>query len=82
MKKLEARKAAEAARKGKQVPDDYRLRTIEQQYIEIAGQDPTQPAPVRDVLVWSARFFGEIGQSVELCVDDSNGQIVRVRKSR
>lgn len=82
MTKPEAKKAAEAARKGKKIPDEFRLKTIEQQYIEVAGEDASQPAPVRDVLVWSARFFGEIGQSVELCVDDSNGQIVRVRKSR
>ena len=82
MKKLEARKAAEAARKGHQIPDDYRLQTIEQQYIEIAGQDPTQPAPVRDVLVWSARFYGDHWRWVELSVDDTNGKIVRVLNSR
>lgn len=82
MTKVEARKAAEAGRKGNQIPDDYRLGTIDQQYIELAGKDPTQPAPVRDILVWSAKFYGDTWRWVELCVDDANGQIVRVLNSR
>lgn len=82
MTKLEARKAAERVRKGNQIPDDYKLQTIEQQYIELAGDDPTHPEPVRDLLVWSATFNGERNRWIELSVDDATGKVARVMFSR
>lgn len=82
MKKVDAKKAAEAGRKQHGVPDTYRLQTIEQQYIELAGDDPSQPAPVRDVLVWSAKFWGDEIPWIELSVDDDSGKVVRTLNSR
>lgn len=81
MTKGEARQAAEAARGKYDIPPEGRLHTVEKKYIELAGEDPMQPGPVRDVLVWLARFRIGLG-SVELALDDRSGQVVRVQKSR
>jgi hypothetical protein len=79
--KGEARKAAEAARAKYDIPAEGRLTEVDKCYIELAGDDPSQPAPVRDILVWRARFRIRNGWR-ELSVEDATGKIVRVRKSR
>jgi len=77
----EARRAAEAAREQCDIPPEGRLYAVDKRHIELAGDDPSQPAPVKDVLVWLARFRIRHGWT-ELAVDDASGQIVRVRRSR
>ena len=81
MTRGEARRAAEAAREQCDIPPEGRLYAVDKRHIELAGSDPAQPAPVKDVLVWLARFRIRNGWT-ELAVDDASGQIVRVRRSR
>jgi hypothetical protein len=82
MTKEQALNAAEAAREEKEVPSGARSVSAEQQYIELGAGDPERPSPVRDVLVWLVRFGLERGRWVELAVDDKQGEVVRVRRSR
>jgi len=76
-----ARTHAEQARPFHSVPADAELVDIERRYIELAGPDPTAPAPVRDLLAWVARFENENGW-MDLAIDDHSGDVVRVERSR
>jgi hypothetical protein len=73
---------AEAARDEKEVPPEAAFAAAEECFIELAGPDPEQPAPVRDVRVWLVRFDYEGGRWVELAVDSNTTQVVRVQRSR
>ena len=81
MTSQEARRAAEAARGANGIPPDANLGTMEQRYIELSLDDPSKPGPVRDLLVWAVRFVW--GNSwVELAINDADGKVVRVLRSR
>ncbi|MBN1208024.1 MAG: hypothetical protein JXB05_24380 [Myxococcaceae bacterium] len=82
MTREQAQAIAEAVREEKEVPREARLATAEQQYIELSEGGPEKPSPVRDVRVWLVRFAVERGRWVELAIDDTRGDVVRVRRSR
>lgn len=73
---------AEAAREEKEVPQGAELGAAEQCFIELGDPDPEKPSPVRDVRAWLVRYDFEGGRWVELAVEDTSGQIVRVLRSR
>lgn len=82
MTREQAMAVAEASREEREIPRGARISSAEQQYIELSQGDPEQPSPVRDVLAWLVRFEFEKGRWMELAVDDKQGQVVRVRRSR
>jgi hypothetical protein len=82
MTREQAVAAAEAAREEKEVPPGAAIAAAEECFIELAGPDPEQPAPARDVRAWLVRFDFEGGRWVELAVDSKTVQVVRVRRSR
>ena len=81
MTEADARRLAEQARGAHEVHPDAALTRCERCYIELAAGDPEREVRVRDLLAWVARF--EEGASfVALALDDRNGTVVRVEKSR
>jgi hypothetical protein len=73
---------ANAARQDKDVPEEARVDSAEQQYIELGEGPAEKPSPVRDVLVWLVRYVFAGGRWVELAVEDATAEVVRVRRSR
>jgi hypothetical protein len=63
------------------VPGQAEISWAEKRYIELAGPDPEKSAPVRDVLVWVVRFMNR-NAWIDLAIDDKNGRVVRVERSR
>ena len=67
-------------------PADYVPARPRLMWIEVAPgasihQPPPAPAPLRDVLAWLVRLSDGFGW-IEIAVGDSDGRIVRVRRSR
>jgi len=87
MTEQEARAAADAARRRFSISLGLKAASAERRWIELTHGDPNRPsdtpAPVRDALVWIVHYprDGRSG-SVELAIEDSTGQVVRVERSR
>lgn len=81
MTEFEARSKAQEARGQLALPPEYEIATLQRRLIELPEGFAEQPTRVRDVLVWVARFEQETAW-VEVALDDANGQVVRVERSR
>jgi hypothetical protein len=77
----EAQRRAEAARTQAGVALSWRALSAERRWIALAGPDPAEPAPVRDLLAWVVRFGDDLSWA-ELALDDRTGALVRVERSR
>jgi hypothetical protein len=45
-------------------------------WVEVTD-DPTQPGPVRDVLVWVVEFGGDDGATCDVYIEDAAGTLVK-----
>jgi hypothetical protein len=77
----EAQRRAEEARAGAGVSVSWTALSAERRWISLAGADPAQPAPVRDLLAWVVHFGDDLSWA-ELALDDRTGALVRVERSR
>ncbi len=77
----EARERAEAARAEHDVGPEWALDDLERRFIQLGGTARDEPATVRDLLAWVARFSRGIAW-VDLALDDRTGAVVRVERSR
>lgn len=80
-----ARERAGELRAGAGVPADFGLEWCRQRYIELEqARDQGRGGdrfPVRDALVWIARFSKDISWW-ELAIEDATGNLVRTQRSR
>ena len=72
---------AERGRQAHDVPSHYAVANAEERFIELSAAPDGGAGLVRDVRVWLVRFRAGIAW-MELAVDQANGLIVRVQRSR
>jgi hypothetical protein len=72
---------AEQGRLPHGVPSHYAVTNAEERFIELSAAPDNAAGPVRDVRVWLVRFRAGIAW-IELAVEQANGLIVRVQRSR
>lgn len=77
----EARDRAGELRAGAGVPADFDLEWCRRRYIELEQDQGGDRFPVRDALVWMARFSKDISWW-ELAIEDATGKLVRTDRSR
>lgn len=77
----EARSKAQEAKAQLNLSPEYEITALQQRIIELPEGFVEQPSRVRDTLVWIARFSNETAW-VEVAIEDANGQVVRVERSR
>ena len=81
MTETDARAKAESFRAKHEIAPAAVLEFAKRRYIELKDGPAEAPGPVRDALVWIVHF--KLGISwTELSIDDLNGGIVRVERSR
>lgn len=81
MTREEAIARAEATRLPNRVPAEAEVGGAELRWIEIPELIAKEPGPVRDSLAWCVKFLF-LPSWIEVAVEDSTGEIVRVERSR
>ncbi|HEX4951019.1 MAG TPA: hypothetical protein VFZ34_30450 [Blastocatellia bacterium] len=81
MTEFDARSKAQEAHGQLGLSPEYKIAALQRRLIELPEGFAEQPTRVRDALVWIARFENESAW-IEVAIEDANGQVVRVERSR